>query len=227
MRTAAGLSSNAGRVACRRDGKRPSCGCFGCLGVAARDRGGVSDCVCSFLSFSFRLGDHRTTLGRWEGVGTLRDSAGFDYGLFMQFGPQCEHRLPHRDRQLCATVLQPYWEGAGLHDRGHTASFRHGRPDFRCVAPHRWQQGVDQTHGARASEIAAALRVDGRLARPEPGARRSEVNVHEFPARWQSSYTSPVPERHARVTLARGNLGDFESMCGSLRSAAEPRPAAR
>jgi hypothetical protein len=31
------------------------------------------------------------------------------------------------------------------------------------------------------------------------------------------SYTSPVPERHATVTLVWGNESDFDSLCASLR----------
>jgi len=34
------------------------------------------------------------------------------------------------------------------------------------------------------------------------------------------SYTSPVPEKHATVTLAWGSESDFESLCASLRGAA-------
>jgi hypothetical protein len=34
------------------------------------------------------------------------------------------------------------------------------------------------------------------------------------------SYTSPLPDKHAIVTLSRGGKSDFESLCASISRAA-------
>ena len=161
----------------------------------------------------------------------MRDSAGFDYGLFIQFGPNVsiDYRtgtgsfvLPccnlSGKAQVCTTGgtrhrfdLDGGISGAWLRTDGSKVSIRLTEPGHPKLPRHfvligDWR-GPNLVLDDQKSMFMNFL-PDGNLT-PAP------------------SYTSPVPERHARVTLARGNLADFESMCGSLRSAAQPRAAAQ
>lgn len=218
VRTGGPLSSNADRPGSPRDGRRPSCGCFGCLGSLLA----TVVAYVLFVPFSFRLGDHWTPLGRWEAVGKLRDSAGFDYGLYTQFGPNVD--IDYRTdsfvspccnltgkAQVCTAGgarfrfdMDGRISGAWLHTDGSKVSMRLTEPGHPKLPRHfelmgDWR-GPNLVLDDQKSMFMNFL-AGGNLT----------------PAR---SYASPVPERHAQVTLASGNLSDFERMCANLRSAA-------
>jgi hypothetical protein len=214
------LSSNAGRLGSRRDGRRPSCGCFGCLGSLLATVVASTVAYVLFFPFSFRLGDRWTPLGRWEAVGRLRDPAGFDYGLYTRFGPNVS--IDSRTdsfvfpccnlsgkAQVCTAGGARYRfdvdgriSGAWLRTDGSKVSIRLTEPGRQKLPRHfelmgDWR-GPNLVLDDQKSMFMNFL----------PGG-----NLTPAP-----SYTSPVPERHAQVTLAWGNLGDFESMCASLHN---------
>lgn len=121
-------------------------------------------------------------------------------------------------------MLQSAWEGAGLH--GRSARYRFD-VDGRISGA--WRH-------TDASTVAMSLTESGHPKLPRHfelmGDWRDPNLVLDdqqsmfmnflagglsYPC---SQLHQPVPESHAQVTLAWGNLSDFERMCANLRSAA-------
>lgn len=172
--------------------------------------------------WSFHIGGRWTPNVTWYGVGRLRDSAGAQYGLYLQFFPYIHrghgaaasagHRpLLHNDLKGKASVctaggavyqfdLSGEISGAWLHTDGAAMTLwlseRPGpkiRRAFRLYGT--WQGGDLPLDDHKTMFM--NFRPDGTLT----------------PA---GSYTSPVPEKHATVTLAWGSREDFDSLCASV-----------
>jgi hypothetical protein len=130
------------RPGSRLDSRRAGCGCFGCFGSLLASVIVSAIAYVLFVPFRFRLGDRWTPLGRWEAVGKLRDSAGFDYGLYTQFGPNVsiDYRTgPGTFVSPCCNLLgkaQVCRPGA----RGIVSTWTAGFPVLGCTpTPARWR----------------------------------------------------------------------------------------
>ena len=195
-------------------GKKPSCGCLGSpvgtvvLGVIA---------YCAVAPFTFHIGGRWTPLGRWNGVGRLRDSAGAQYGLYLRFGPYVDIDSRNDGMSVCCELSgkaqvctaggakYPFdvsggISGAWLHTDGSKVNFNLAEPGHPKL-PRQFNlsgvwRGPDLVLDDQKSMFIHFL----------PGG-----NLTPAP-----SYTSPVPEKHASVTVSWGSLSDFESLCASL-----------
>jgi len=196
----------------RRRGLR--LGCMGSLVFALAVATGVTALL---TPWAFHIGG-QWTLGYWTGVGRIRDSAGAEYGLYVYFLPwargtsRLSHRFPHiglrGDASVCTAYGTTYplklsgeiygaylnTDGADqmfyLDERGNQRPYRH----FRLFGTWRGPNLVMDDH----KTMFMYIQPDGRFT----------------PTR---SYTSPVPEKHATVTLTAGGRGDFQALCAGLQ----------
>ena len=175
--------------------------------------------------WSFHIGGRWTPMITWQGIGRLRDSSGKEYGLFLSFFPDL-HRgrrgagvhtgparpTPQNDLRGSASVctaeglklpfvLRGDIYGAWLDAEGKSINF--DLSEKNGTRPKRHFSLYGSFHGPALAmddhkSMFMYLQPDGKLT----------------PTR---SYTSPVPEKHATVTLAWGTQTDFDRLCGDLR----------
>jgi hypothetical protein len=167
--------------------------------------------------WSFRIGG-RWTPGAWWGVGRLRDSTGAQYGLYVYFYPAFRgaSRIGHdpfprtglRGRAAVCTAggrqyafdLRGQISGAWLDADGKQVSLSLSEPRALTIRRHFSLFGVWQGPNLVLDDHKSMImyfRPDGTLT-PAP------------------SYTSPLPDKHANVTLSWGSQSDFESLCASI-----------
>lgn len=169
--------------------------------------------------WSFRIGGRFTPTAVWDGVGRLRDSAGNTYGLYVRFYPWLRGgatrignaprpRLSLRGRaQVCTAIGTRYpftlsgeMDGAWLRTDGAETHLSFAEPKNSGLRRHFSLHGVWNGPDLPLDDHKSMFmyfRHDGTLTP-------------------SGSYTSPVPEKHATVTLSWGSERDFESLCGSL-----------
>jgi hypothetical protein len=191
---------------------------LGCLGSLVFSLGVVLALYAIIAPWSFHIGG-RWTLPMWSGVGRLRDSAGAQYGLYVYFYPTFSGasrlgnepfpRVGLRGQSWVCTAggakyplrLSGQISGAWLNTDGALMSLSMSEPRgpklrraFNLYGAWRGENLVLDDH----KSMFIHFRPDGTLTP-------------------SGSYTSPVPEKHATVTLASGTLSDFESTCAALR----------
>lgn len=174
--------------------------------------------------WSFHIGGRWTPFTTWEGVGRLIDSTGRPYGLYVSFNPEFyrgrrggsyvggpARPAPHSILRGRATVctqsglkiplkLSGDVYGAWSDVEGKEIDL--GLTEPANIKPRRHFSLYGSFHGAALSmddhkSMFMYLLSDGNLT----------------PAR---SYTSPVPEKHAKVALEWGNEADFDRLCHEL-----------
>jgi hypothetical protein len=173
--------------------------------------------------WAFRIGG-RWTLLTWQGVGRLRDSTGQQYGLFVSFSPDLGYSRRGGGVHVGPAMATPHFTLRGK--------------ALVCTA-----QGLRLPLDLRGDIYGAWRDVEGKLINFSLGERTNTKPKRHFslygsfqgtelamddhksmfmyllpdgkltPAR---SYTSPVPEKHATVTLQWGNEADFDRLCGDL-----------
>jgi hypothetical protein len=176
------------------------------------------------VPWSFHIGGRWTPLTSWQGVGRLRDSSGQQYGLQLSFFPEIS-----RGR------------GSGVHVGPAMPT---PRSDLRGKARVCTAGGLRIPFDVRGDMYGAWLHSEGKLLRLNLGEKTNDKPKRHFtlsgsfhgpelpldddksmfmylqpdgkltPTR---SYTSPVPEKHATVTLQWGNDTDFDRLCSDLR----------
>lgn len=187
--------------------------CLGCLG---------SVIVVPVFAFvlaapaAFHQGGRWTPLGRWHGVGRLRDSAGKQYGMYLQFESYPD--LDFRNEATSCCTMSGYAEMC-------TASGARYRFDINGRLSGAWLR----TDGHRV-ELALSESGHPKMARQFQLSgvwRGSELVldddksmfVHFLPGGNlppNAFTTGPVPEKHAKVTVSWGELGDLEPICASI-----------
>jgi hypothetical protein len=193
----------------------PRLGCFGSLVFTVAILLGVYAIVAPW---AFHIGG-RLTPGIWWGVGRIRDSYGAQYGLYAYFSPYL--------RGGATRLGKMPWPRYSL--RGSA---------WACTAA-----GAKYQFDLSGDIFGAWLDTDGKdvqiylreRGRPKPTRRFSlygrwngqDLVLDDHKTMFMNfrpggtltptgSYTSPVPERHATVTLSWGNYGEFESLCAGL-----------
>jgi hypothetical protein len=174
--------------------------------------------------WSFHVGGRWTPTTAWYGVGMLRDSSGQQYGIFLSFFPN----LGRRGRGVITGPAMPT-----------------PQTSLRGKALVCTQQGLRIPFNLRGDVYGAWLSAEGKLIRlnlSEPAKQKprrhfdlsgsfsgpelamdDQKSIFMYlrpdgkltPTR---SYTSPVPEKHATVTLQWGSEADFDRLCGELRN---------
>src|SRR5579883_2270311 len=172
---------------------------------------------------AFHIGDRVTPLGIWTGAGRLRDSSGAVYGLFVELSPYTRYR--RRSSYVSS--------GRGKLPRNRIR----GRAEV-CTA-----NGTSYVFDLSGEIEGAWLRTDGAdmiLNLREKGDAKPLRHFSLY-GTWQGrelplddhksmfmyiqpggsltptrSYTSPVPEKHAGVTLSWATNADFQGICRSL-----------
>jgi hypothetical protein len=196
---------------------------LGCLGGLMFVIGIVLALYVLLAPWAFHIGGRWTPTTAWYGVGTMRDSTGARYGLYLSFYPDIEtgrrannaitglaHPTPRTrlrgDAKVCtgqgstfAFDVRGDMYGAWLDAEGHEMAL--GLTEPGTQRPRRHFQLVGAFHGADLAmdddkSMFMYFLHDGTLT----------------PAR---SYTSPVPEKHATVTLKWGTKADFDALCAS------------
>jgi hypothetical protein len=198
---------------------------LGCIGSLVFVFAIVLAVYALMVPWSFHIGGRWTPTTSWQGVGRLRDSAGQQYGLRLSFFPDISHRgrggtvhvgprmpmprSPLRGKALVCTaggMRIPFdvggdMYGAWLNSDGKLVHLNLG--EKTNDKPKRHFSLYGSFHGPELplddhKSMFMYLQPDGKLT----------------PTR---SYTSPVPEKHATVTLEWGTDADFDRLCGELR----------
>jgi hypothetical protein len=199
----------------------PRLGCIGSLVFALLLTVAV---IALIAPWSFHIGGRWTPITMWQGVGRLRDSSGQVYGLSLSFFPDIQYRR----------------RGGGVHVG---PAFPTPRTSVRGKAMVCTSQGLRIPFDVRGDMYGAWVNAEGKLlslglaehSNDKPKRRFSlhgsfqgpelAMDDHKSmfmyllpdgkltPAR---SYTSPVPEKHATVTLQWGNETDFDRLCREL-----------
>jgi hypothetical protein len=198
---------------------------LGCVGSLVFGLLVVLAVTALMVPWAFHIGGRWTPTTSWQGVGHLRDSSGQQYGLQLSFFPDISRRgrgagvhvgpayptprSPLRGKALVCTAgglripfdVRGDMYGAWLDAEGKLASLN--LSEHSNDKPKRHFSLYGSFHGPELSlddhkSMFMYLQPDGKLT----------------PTR---SYTSPVPEKHASVTLQWGNETDFDSLCGELR----------
>jgi hypothetical protein len=170
--------------------------------------------------WSFRIGARWTPAVTWSGFGRLRDSSGAQYGLFVSFSPNLRGGAGRISR---ANPLFNYGlRGTGWVCTGRGTRYRF---DLRGGIYGLWRDTDGAyTHLSLAEPRGPKNRRQFDLYGEWHGPQlvlddHKSMFIHFLPdgsltpAR---GYTSPVPEKHANVTLSWGTERDFESLCETL-----------
>jgi len=200
-------------------------GCLGCFGGLAFAVALALGLYALTVPWAFHIGGRWTPTTAWSGVGRLRDGNGNRYGLYLQFYPDVpsygrrggsvitgpSHPTPQSALRGQASVctaqgtivpfdVHGYLYGAWSEIEGNEIDFWLAEPGKQKLRRHFELHGAFHGAGLPLDDHKTMLmyfRPDGTLT-PAP------------------SYTSPVPEKHATVTLQWGNTSDFEALCKTL-----------
>ena len=194
-------------------------GCFGGLVFAV----GIVFALYALLTpWAFHIGGRWTPLPGWTGVGTLRDSTGAQYGLYLAFAPEIRHGRGGNsitgpahptpatslrgDAKVCTSQGNTFAfqvsgdvYGAWRDIEGYEISLSLGGP--RDQKPRRHFDLHGAFHGSELS-------MDDHKS-------MFMYFVHDGTLTPARSYTSPVPEKHATVTLKWGSKADFDALCAA------------
>ena len=167
--------------------------------------------------WTFHMGGRWTPLVRWDGVGRLRDSAGFEYVMYARLSPYVNVDSRDGSMSVCCELsgssqvctaggaryafhLNGGVSGAWLHSNGaklNIALTEAGHPKL----PRQFQfSGV-----WRGPDIVLddqRFMIDHFL----PGGNLTPNPINR----------TPIPDKHAKVTLSWGSPGDFDALCASL-----------
>lgn len=190
-------------------------GCTGCLSSLLLLIG-LSYAVFILLTpWAFHMGGRWSPFPSWTGVGQLRDSYGAQYGMVLTISPylptgrgnpglQIHHRAWPRvdlrgDATLCtaAGTIHKYKMTGEIYGAWRDADGKEVRLYL-----------TDKT----APRVLVPLRLDGFWHGPSLVLDDQKTMFMDFrpggDLRPAPSYTSPVPERHATVTLTAGTYSD-------------------
>ena len=168
--------------------------------------------------WSFHIGGRMTPLLIWQGVGRLQDSTGATYGLYAMFYPSPRstsklggpsyHMGIRGSAKVCtaAGAVFSFRLGGGL--RGGWLDTNGSRMNF-------YLDEWPRTKPRRHFELIGNW--DGPVLPLDDQKSMFMYFLPDGSLTPARSYTSPVPEKHAKVTLAWGSTGDFEKLCGELR----------
>lgn len=195
---------------------------MGCISSVVFAFGLVIAVMALMVPWAFHIGGRWTLTTAWYGVGRLRDSTGQEYGLYTSIFPDVGR------------------QGRGVHV-GPAMPTPHSR--LRGQAWVCTQKGMRIPFDVSGDIYGAWLNADGKLMHlslrePTKDKLKRHFELHGnfqgaelalddgksmfmyllpdgklTPAR---SYTSPVPEKHARVTLEWGSEDDFARLCREL-----------
>jgi hypothetical protein len=194
-------------------------GCLGCLGYVFLGLGIAVATYAVIAPWSFHIGGRLTPHG-WWGVGRLQDSAGAQYGLYLSLTPNFHRRA--------SKIGNEAWPRSALRGRGWI------RTAF----------GTKYPLNMSGDLYGAWLDTDGKVVHLGLAERTGATTRRSFRlwGTWHGpdlvlddhktmfmnfrpdgkltpsgGYTSPVPEKYARVTLRWGSYSDFESICSNLQ----------
>jgi hypothetical protein len=194
---------------------------LGCLGSLVFAFVFVVAFTAVMAPWAFHIGGRWTPTTQWHGIGRLRDSTGREYGLFASFFPDLRRsagsragpsmpmpRFSLRGKALVCTehgLRLPFDLRGDIYGAWRDAEGKLIAFNLREPANTKPKRHFDLYGSFLGPELAMDdhksmfmyLQPDGKLT----------------PTR---SYTSPVPEKHATVTLQWGNERDFDRLCGEL-----------
>jgi len=196
---------------------------LGCTGGIVLGLGIVLAMYGILAPWSFHIGG-RWTPAAWWGVGRLRDSTGAQYGLYVYF-------FPDFHRGGISRLGSSPWPRFSLRGKGQvcTAGGAKYRFDLSGQISGAWltTDGSEMDFSLREKpgpRIRRAFSLHGAWHGQELALDdRKTMFIHFRPGGELTpagGYTSPVPEKHATVTLAWGSENDFESLCASLAGGA-------
>jgi hypothetical protein len=195
---------------------------MGCLGTLIFLFLFIVAFMALMVPWAFHMGGRWTLTTAWRGVGRLRDSTGREYGLFTSFFPYLQRG------------------GSGVHFGPAMPTPRYALRGQAWVCT---PSGMRIPFDLRGDIYGAWLDAEGKLIHLDLSEQTRQKPKRHFalygsfqgpqvvmddhksmfmyllpdgkltPAR---SYTSPVPEKHAKVTLEWGTEDDLSRLCREL-----------
>jgi hypothetical protein len=201
--------------------------------MAIRRLGCIGSLVFAFLfvvaftavmaPWAFHMGGRWTPTTEWHGIGRLRDSTGQEYGFYAAFFPD----IGRRGRSVPVGRPMP-WPHYSLRGSALVCTEQGLRIPFDLrggifgVYLHADDKPIHLNLTEKTNNNPRRhFTLSGSFSGPEL-AMDDQKSMFMYlqpdgkltPTR---SYTSPVPEKHATVTLQWGNETDFDRLCGELR----------
>jgi len=196
---------------------------LGCLGSLVAFTALAIVFFAVLAPWAFHMGGRWTLTTAWHGVGRLRDSQGHEYGLYLTFFPDIGRRgngphngparpQPRYDLRGNATVCTAQGTAFPFEISG----------DIYGVWRDAEGKEIDLDLRQRIGDkIPRYFRLYGAFHGPQLTLDDHKTMFMYFrpdglltPTR---TYTSPVPEKRASVTLDWGSEKDFESLCVGLK----------
>jgi hypothetical protein len=197
--------------------QRPQCGCLGCLGSLVVTVVASAIAYVLIAPWTFHIGGRWTPLIRWDGVGRLRDSAGVQYGLYIRLAPYVNIDFRNDSMSDCcefAGNAQVCTAGGAKHrftlSGGLFGAWLH--TDGSKVNLNLMESGNPKL--PREFNLSGVWRGPNLVLDDQ-----KSMFIHFLPGGNLTPNpisTTPLPERHASVTVSWGSLSDFESICASL-----------
>lgn len=192
---------------------RPRIGCLGLLVFAIA----LATAVYALIApWSFHIGGRWTPV-TWWGVGRLRDSSGAEYGVYLYFFPDFR-----RTSRLGGGGIR-----CGLRGKAWVCTAGGAKYQFNLSGQiyGAWldSDGKDMAlslREPRGPKLRRAFDLYGAWQGPELPLDDHQSMIRNFrpdgkltPA---GGYTSPLPDKHATVTLHWGRESDFDALCASI-----------
>jgi hypothetical protein len=195
---------------------------FGCLGSLVFVVVFAVVFYVAVVPWSLHIGGRWTPLGTWQGVGRLRDSAGTQYGLYVRFYP-----FLRRGRRGGLRVGRRPWPSYDLRGTASACPAGGAKYEFnlRGEISGLWldtdgKQVVLSLSEPRGPKLRRAFSLYGAFNGQDLVLDDRKTMFMNFRPDGtltpSGSYTSPVPEKHATVTLSWGSYADFESLCAKI-----------
>jgi len=195
---------------------------FGCAGSLLFALGVVAAMYGLLAPWSFHIGGRWTPTTMWHGVGRLRDSTGAQYGLYVQFFPWL--------RRTGRTLTRQPWPRTPLRGKASVCTAGGAKYPFDVTGQlaGAWLHtdggqmtlALSEPHGSTKSFLRRAFSLYGTWEGERlPLDDHKSMFMHFRPDGTltpSGGYTSPVPEKHATVTLEWGNEAEFEALCSGL-----------
>lgn len=188
--------------------------CLGCLGSIV-----VVPLFAYVLAapLSFHLGGRWTPTEHWTGVGELRDSAGARYGLYVDFGAYPDLEIRNQTTSCCDL------SGKAEVCTAHGAQYQFkltgsiSRAWLRTDGAHVTLSLAESGHPKvqRVFQLSGVWRGPSLVLDDQKSMFQNFLPGGNMAPK--TTFTAPVPEKHANVTVSWGDRSGLESICAGIR----------
>jgi hypothetical protein len=194
---------------------------LGCLGSILFALGIMAGVYALLVPWSFHIGGRWTWTTSWSGVGELRDAQGMRYGLYLFFAPDIRRGSgPHVGQAHPTPAVTLRGNATVCTSRGPKYPLGLYGTIYGAWADAEGKEIALDLREPRNSKPRRHFELDGAFRGSElPMDDQKTMFMYLMPDGYLTparSYTSPVPEKHAKVTLTWGDATDFDRLCAAV-----------